>query len=127
MANDFSRPRRMSKSALVVFFVKNLRGNTGLFLLCLALNPGFRDDETPLWQALLIALAMLAAFLALAATVAFVNYYLLQEILRRGRKPGFHPWRAAEGKDQRPVGEGAVIAHEAWPHLPIAGHEGRVV
>lgn len=65
----------MSKSALVVFFVKNLRGNTGLFLLCLALNPGFRDDETPLWQALLIALAMLAAFLVLAATVAFVNYY----------------------------------------------------
>ena len=75
MANDFSRPRRMSKSALVVFFVKNLRGNTGLFLLCLALNPGFRDDETPLWQALLIALAMLAAFLVLAAAAAFGSYH----------------------------------------------------
>ena len=47
MANDFSRPRRMSKSALAVFFVKNVRGYLGLFLLCLALNPLIRDEETP--------------------------------------------------------------------------------
>ena len=90
MANDFSRPRRMSKSALVVFFVKNLRGNTGLFLLCLALNPGFRDDETPLWQALLIALAMLAAFVALAAAAAFVSYYYRKYYVEDGNLVFIH-------------------------------------
>lgn len=90
MANDFSRPRRMSKSALVVFFVKNLRGNTGLFLLCLALNPGFRDDETPLWQALLIALAMLAAFLVLAAAAAFVSYHYRKYYVEDGNLVFLH-------------------------------------
>ena len=80
----------MSKSALVVFFVKNLRGNTGLFLLCLAVNPFFRDDETPLWQALLIALAMLAAFLVLAATVAFVNYYYRKYYVKDGNLVFIH-------------------------------------
>lgn len=87
---EFSRPRRMSKSALAVFFVKNLRGYAGLFLLCLALNPGFRDDETPLWQALLIALAMLAAFLVLAATVAFVNYYYRKYYVEDGNLVFIH-------------------------------------
>lgn len=90
MANDFSRPRRMSKSALVVFFVKNLRGNTGLFLLCLALNPGFRDDETSFGQAALMVLAMLAAFLVLAATVAFVNYYYRKYYVEDGNLVFIH-------------------------------------
>lgn len=90
MANDFSRPRRMSKSALVVFFVKNLRGNTGLFLLCLALNPFFRDGETSFGQAALMVLAMLAAFVALAATAAFVSYHYRKYYVEDGNLVFLH-------------------------------------
>lgn len=84
MANDFSRPRRMSKSALVVFFVKNLRGNTGLFLLCLAVNPFFRDGETSFGQAALMVLAMLAA------AAAFVNYYYRKYYVEDGNLVFIH-------------------------------------
>ena len=114
MANDFSRPRRMSKSALVVFFVKNLRGYAGLFLLCLALNPGFRDDETPLWQALLIALAMLAAFLALAAAVAFVNYYYRKYYVEDGNLVFLHGALRKE-KTSVPLGKVQTLRTKRGP------------
>ena len=114
MANDFSRPRRMSKSALVVFFVKNLRGNTGLFLLCLALNPGFRDDETPLWQALLIALAMLAAFVALAAAAAFVNYYYRKYYVEDGNLVFLHGALRKE-KTSVPLGKVQTLRTKRGP------------
>ena len=87
---DFSRPRRMSKSALVVFFVKNLRSYMGLFLLCLAANPLIRDEETPLWRLPLIALATLAAFLALAAAAAFVSYYYRKYYVEDGNLVFIH-------------------------------------
>lgn len=65
----------MSKSALVVFFVKNMRSYMGFFLLYLVANPIINDDEITFYQALLKGLAIIAACLALAAAVAFVNYH----------------------------------------------------
>lgn len=90
MANDFSRPRRMSKSALAVFFVKNVRGYLGLFLLCVAVNPLIRDEETPFWQLPLIVLAMLAAFVALAAAAAFVSYHYRKYYVEDGNLVFIH-------------------------------------
>ena len=87
---DFSRPRRMSKSALAVFFVKNLRGYAGLFLLCLAVNPFFRDGETSFGQAALMVLAMLAAFVALAAAAAFVSYHYRKYYVEDGNLVFIH-------------------------------------
>lgn len=88
--NDFSRPRRMSKSALVVFFVKNLRSYAGIFLLGLAVNPFFRDGETPFWKASLMVLAMLAALLVLAAAVAFARYYYRKYYVEDGNLVFIH-------------------------------------
>lgn len=87
---DFSRPRRMSKSALAVFFVKNLRGYAGLFLLCLAVNPFFRDGETSFGQAALMVLATLAAFVALAAAAAFVSYHYRKYYVEDGNLVFIH-------------------------------------
>lgn len=80
----------MSKSALAVFFVKNLRGYAGLFLLCLAVNPFFRDGETSFGQAALMVLAMLAAFLALAAAAAFVSYHYRKYYVEDGNLVFLH-------------------------------------
>lgn len=73
--NDFSRPRRMSKSAFAIFFMKSLRWYANLFILLVGINvwKGTKTDAfIPLFFRLLL---VLGGCLVMAFVMAFVRYY----------------------------------------------------
>lgn len=73
--NDFSAPRRMSKSAFVIFLVNNLWLYAKYFLFIVILELFNSEKKLSFIEAALDFLVVLAICLTLAAVIAFINYY----------------------------------------------------
>ena len=80
---DFSRPRRMSKSAYVVFFVKDLCSYAGFIFLAVIfnLNAVERSPLLTIFERILIAAA---GCIVLAAATSFVRYYFRKYYVENG-------------------------------------------
>ena len=77
--NDFSAPRRMSKSAFVIFLVNNLWLYAKYFLFIVIL-----DFFVLFVFSFLDFLVVLAICLTLAAVIAFINYYSKKYYVENG-------------------------------------------
>lgn len=87
--NDFSAPRRMSKSAFVIFLVNNLWLYAKYFLfiviLVIVILELFNSEKKLSFiEAALDFLVVLAICLTLAAVIAFINYYSKKYYVENG-------------------------------------------
>ena len=82
--NDFSAPRRMSKSAFVIFFVNNLWLYAKYFLFIVILELFNSEKKLSFIEAALDFLVVLAICLTLAAVIAFINYYSKKYYVENG-------------------------------------------
>lgn len=82
--NDFSAPRRMSKSAFVIFFVKALRSYASLILVLLAVRIFDSSNENSIMEYIIIVLSYLAGFLAISLITAFLNFYFKKYYVEDG-------------------------------------------
>ena len=80
---DFSRPRRMSKSAYVVFFVKDLCSYAGFIFLAVIFNLN-AGDRSPLLTIFERTLLVAAGGIIVAAATSFVRYYFRQYYVENG-------------------------------------------
>lgn len=83
--NDFSAPRRMSKSAFVIFLVNNLWLYAKYFLFIVILELFNSEKKLSFIEAALDFLVVLAICLTLAAVIA-----LFQKVLCGEWKSDFH-------------------------------------
>lgn len=82
--NDFSAPRRMSKSAFVIFFVKALRSYASLILVLLAVRIFDSSNENSIMEYIIIVLSYLAGFFAISLITAFLNFYFKKYYVEDG-------------------------------------------
>lgn len=82
--NDFSAPRRMSKSAFVIFLVNNLWLYAKYFLFIVILELFNSEKKLSFIEAALDFLVVLAICLTLAAVIAFINYYSKKYYVENG-------------------------------------------
>lgn len=73
--NDFSIPRRMSKSAFVIFFVKALRSYASLILILFTVRIFDSSDETSIMEYIIMLLSYLAGFIVISLITAFLSFY----------------------------------------------------
>lgn len=73
--NDFSIPRRMSKSAFVIFFVKALRSYASLILILFTVRIFDSSNETSIMEYIIMLLSYLAGFLVISLITAFLSFY----------------------------------------------------
>lgn len=81
-ANDFSVPRRMSKSAYVVFFIHALKAWLNFFFLVVVVET-FKSDKT-VFDKILYLLGLGGVLVVIAAVCAFVNYYFKKYYVEDG-------------------------------------------
>lgn len=74
-SGDFSAPRRMSKSAYAIFFVKELRRYISLFLILMLLYVFDPEKHRSFMETMEALLYVSVGYLLLAAVVAFISYY----------------------------------------------------
>lgn len=82
--NDFSIPRRMSKSAFVIFFVKALRSYASLILILFTVRIFDSSDETSVMEYIIMLLSYLAAFIAISLITAFLSFYFKKYYVEDG-------------------------------------------
>lgn len=82
--NDFSIPRRMSKSAFVIFFVKALRSYASLILILFTVRIFDSSDETSVMEYIIMLLSYLAGFIALSLITAFLGFYFKKYYVEDG-------------------------------------------
>lgn len=82
--NDFSIPRRMSKSAFVIFFVKALRSYASLILILFTVRIFDSSDETSIMEYIIMLLSYLAAFIAISLITAFLGFYFKKYYVEDG-------------------------------------------
>lgn len=82
--NDFSIPRRMSKSAFVIFFVKALRSYASLILILFTVRIFDSSDETSVMEYIIMLLSYLAGFIALSLITAFLSFYFKKYYVEDG-------------------------------------------
>ena len=82
--NDFSIPRRMSKSAFVIFFVKALRSYASLILILFAVRIFDSSDETSIMEYIIMLLSYLAGFIAISLITAFLSFYFKKYYVEDG-------------------------------------------
>lgn len=82
--NDFSIPRRMSKSAFVIFFVKALRSYASLILILFAVRIFDSSDETSVMEYIIMLLSYLAGFIAISLITAFLSFYFKKYYVEDG-------------------------------------------
>lgn len=82
--NDFSAPRRMSKSAFVIFLVNNLWLYAKYFLFIVILELFNSEKKLSFIEAALDFWVVLAICLTLAAVIAFINYYSKKYYVENG-------------------------------------------
>lgn len=82
--NDFSIPRRMSKSAFVIFFVKALRSYASLILILFTVRIFDSSDETSIMEYIIMLLSYLAGFLVISLITAFLSFYFKKYYVEDG-------------------------------------------
>lgn len=82
--NDFSIPRRMSKSAFVIFFVKALRSYASLILILFTVRIFDSSNETSVMEYIIMLLSYLAAFIAISLITAFLGFYFKKYYVEDG-------------------------------------------
>ena len=82
--NDFSVPRRMSKSAFVIFFVKALRSYASVFLLLGIAKIFDLSNEGSIMEYIMMILSFMAGFLAISLVTAFLNFYFKKYYVEDG-------------------------------------------
>lgn len=82
--NDFSIPRRMSKSAFVIFFVKALRSYASLILILFTVRIFDSSDETSAMEYIIMLLSYLAGFLVISLITAFLSFYFKKYYVEDG-------------------------------------------
>lgn len=82
--NDFSIPRRMSKSAFVIFFVKALRSYASLILILFTVRIFDSSNETSVMEYIIMLLSYLAAFIAISLITAFLSFYFKKYYVEDG-------------------------------------------
>lgn len=82
--NDFSVPRRMSKSAFVIFFVKALRSYASAFLLLGVVKIFDSSDESSIMEYIIMILSFMAGLLAISLVTAFFNFYFRKYYVEDG-------------------------------------------
>lgn len=82
--NDFSTPRRMSKSAFVIFFVKALRSYASLILILFTVRIFDSSNETSVMEYIIMLLSYLAAFIAISLITAFLGFYFKKYYVEDG-------------------------------------------
>ena len=82
--NDFSIPRRMSKSAFVIFFVKALRSYASLILILFTVRIFDSSDETSVMEYIIMLLSYLAGFIAISLITAFLSFYFKKYYVEDG-------------------------------------------
>lgn len=73
--NDFSIPRRMSKSAFVIFFVKAMRSYASLILILFIVRIFDSYDDTSIMEYIIMLLSYLAGFIVISLITAFLSFY----------------------------------------------------
>lgn len=73
--NDFSVPRRMSKSAFVILFMKALQSYMSLFLILVVFKFFGSLRENSFMENIMMLLFYVAGFLVLALVTSFLNFY----------------------------------------------------
>lgn len=71
--NDFSVPRRMSKSALVIFWVRGLSELANVFLALVVVRIFNAFEENSLWKTVWMILVLLGLCLLVSVVWAFLN------------------------------------------------------
>lgn len=82
--NDFSIPRRMSKSAFVIFFVKALRSYASLILILFTVRIFDSSDETSVMEYIIMLLSYMAVFIAISLITAFLSFYFKKYYVEDG-------------------------------------------
>lgn len=82
--NDFSIPRRMSKSAFVIFFVKALRSYASLILILFTVRIFDSSNETSIMEYIIMLLSYLAGFLVISLITAFLSFYFKKYYVEDG-------------------------------------------
>ena len=72
--NDFSIPRRMSKSAFVIYFVKALRNYASIILILFTVRIFDSSEETSIMEYIIMLLSYLAGFLVISLITACLLY-----------------------------------------------------
>lgn len=82
--NDFSIPRRMSKSAFVIFFVKALRSYASLILILFTVRIFDSSNETSVMEYIIMLLSYLAGFIVISLITAFLSFYFKKYYVEDG-------------------------------------------
>ena len=82
--NDFSVPRRMSKSALVIFWVRGLSELANVFLALVVVRIFNAFEENSLWKTVWMILVLLGLCLLVSVVWAFLNYYFRKYYVEEG-------------------------------------------
>ena len=89
-AGDFSKPRRMSRSAYVVLLAKALRQYASLFFILIIIKVFDSDDQHSFMRTVGLISVMAAGYLLLAAVTAFVSYYFRKYYIEDGKLVFMH-------------------------------------
>ena len=82
--NDFSIPRRMSKSAFVIFFVKALRSYASIILILITLRIFDSSNESSIMEYIIMLMSYLAIFFVISLITAFLNFYFKKYYVENG-------------------------------------------
>lgn len=82
--NDFSIPRRMSKSAFVIYFVKALRNYASIILILFTVRIFDSSEETSIMEYIIMLLSYLAGFLVISLITAFLSFYFKKYYVEDG-------------------------------------------
>lgn len=82
--SDFSVPRRMSKSAFVIFLVKELRRYVSLFFILVFLYVFDSEKQRSFIETMETLLVVSACYLLLATVTAFISYYYKKYYIKNG-------------------------------------------
>lgn len=83
-ANDFSVPRQMSKSALVVICYNKLQQLSSLFFLIAVLNLSNPEKHTPFLEIFFKLLLLLGGLVILAIVLGYLNYHFKRFYVKDG-------------------------------------------
>ena len=89
-AGDFSKPRRMSRSAYVVLLAKALRQYASLFFILIIIKVFDSDDQHSFMRTVGLISVIAAGYLLLAAVTAFVSYYFRKYYIEDGKLVFMH-------------------------------------
>ncbi len=89
-AGDFSKPRRMSRSAYVVLLAKALRQYASLFFILIIIKVFDSDDQHSFMRTVGLISVIAAGYLLLAAVTAFVSYYFRKYYIEDGKLVFIH-------------------------------------